>query len=107
MEKSDRPRAAAENYIRDAIKIVQTAQAKRLGHSDMAAVKAVLVGLGIVLRSTFGISVADDAKIAERLRQVAAEMKSCLEPDLSIAHTEVAAAARIFQAMADGLWNGT
>lgn len=102
MEGNDQRRAIAENYIGNAIKILQAARSKHLDHTDAITVKVALAGLGIVQRSIAGAAVPD-AKIAARLRQVAGEVKRCGQPHASIGHADVETAARIFQAIADGL----
>jgi hypothetical protein len=103
MAGNDPRRVDADNYIFDAIKVLQAARSKHLGHTDVTTVRAALDGLGALQRSKAGAAVSDDAKIAARLRQVATAVKSCVEPDASIAYTDIETAGGIFQAMADRL----
>src|SRR5260370_20659567 len=101
MASNDHRRVDADIYICEAIKVLQAAQSKHLDHSDATTVRAALGGLGTVQRSIAGAAVPDDARVAARLRQVATAVKSCVEPDASIAYADIEAAGAIFQAMAD------
>jgi hypothetical protein len=96
-------RVDADIYICEAMKVLQAAQSKHLDHTDATTVQAALEGLGIVRRSIAGPVVPDDAKVVARLRQVAAAVKSCLEPGARIAYADIEAASAIFQATADRL----
>ena len=99
MAGNDPRRVDADNYICEAIKVLQAAQSKHLDHTDVTTVQGALDGLGTVRRSIAGAAVPDDAKIAARLRQVATAVKSCVEPDASIAYADIETAGSIFQAM--------
>jgi hypothetical protein len=79
------------------------AQSKSLDHTDVTIVGAALDRLGTVLRLVAGANVPNDADLAARLRQVATAVKSCGEPDASIAYASVETAAGIFQAITDRL----
>jgi hypothetical protein len=103
MAGNDQRRVEAVIYICEAVKVLQAARSKRLDHTDVTTVQVALEGLGIVRRSITGATVPDDAKVAARLRQVAAAVKSCVEPDAHIACADIETAGAIFQAMADGL----
>jgi hypothetical protein len=96
-------RGDADIYICEAIKVLQAVRSKHLDHTDVTTVRAALDGLGTVQRSIAGAAVPDDARIAARLRQVATAVKSCVEPDASIAYADIVIAGAIFQAMADRL----
>lgn len=76
---------------------------KNLDHTDVEIVKTALDGLGIVQRSIAGVAVPDDAKIAVRLRQVATDVKLCVEPSAVTACADIETAAQIFQVIADGV----
>jgi hypothetical protein len=103
MAGNDRRRIDAEIYICEAIKVLQAAQSKHLAHTDVITVRTALDGLGTVQRSIAGTAVPDDARVAARLRQVATAVKSCAEPDASIAYADIETAGGIFQTMADRL----
>ena len=103
MAGNDRRRIDADTYICEAIRVLHAAQSKHLGHTDATTVQAALDGLGTVQRSIAGAAVPDDARVAARLRQVATAVKSCVEPDASIAYADIESAGGIFQAMADRL----
>jgi hypothetical protein len=103
MAGNDRRRIDADIYICEAIKVLQAVQSKHLDHTDVITVRAALDGLGTLQRSIARAAVPDDARVAARLRQVAAAVKSCAEPDASIAFTDIETAGGIFQAMADRL----
>jgi hypothetical protein len=95
------PRRVANIYISAAIQVLQAAQSKHLGHTDLTTVHEALDGLGVVQRSIAGAAAPDHARVAARLRQVATAVKSCVEPDASIAFADIENAGRLFQAMAD------
>jgi hypothetical protein len=95
------PRRVANIYISAAIQVLQAAQSKHLDHTDLTTVQEALDGLGVVQRSIAGAAAPDHARVTVRLRQVAAAVKSCVEPDASIAFADIETAARIFEAMAD------
>lgn len=95
------PRRVADIYISEAIKVLQAAQSKHLDHTDVTTVQEALGGLGAVQRTLTGTAVPDDAKVAARLRQVAAAVKSCAEPAANTASADIQTAAGIFQAMAE------
>jgi hypothetical protein len=80
MASNDQRRVDADIYICEAIKALQAVQSKHLAHTDVTTVRAALDGLGIVQRSIAGAAVANDARVAARLRQVATAVKSCAEP---------------------------
>jgi len=103
MPGNDRRRIDADIYICEAIKVLQAAQSKHLGHTDVTTVQTALDGLGTLQRSIARAAVPDDARVAARLRQVATAVKSCVEPDASIAYADIETAGSIFQAMADRL----
>jgi hypothetical protein len=103
MAGNDRWRVDAEIYICEAIKVLQAAQSKHLDHTDVITVRTALDGLGTVQRSIAGTAVPDDARVAARLRQVATAVKSCAEPDASIAYADIETAGGLFQVMADRL----
>jgi hypothetical protein len=103
MAGNDQRRVDADIYIGEAVKVLRAAQSKYLDHTDVTTVQAALEGLGIVQRSIAGAAVPDDARVAARLRQVAAAIKSCVEPNARIAYADIEAAGAIFQAMADRL----
>ncbi|HLZ96972.1 MAG TPA: hypothetical protein VKP66_03445 [Steroidobacteraceae bacterium] len=100
MAAQDQRRVDADIYVYEAIKVLHAVKSKRLAHTDATNIRAALEGLGMVQRWTAGAAVPDDARVAARLRQVAAAVKSCIEPDARIAHANIEAAAGIFQAMA-------
>jgi hypothetical protein len=100
MAGNDQRRVDADIYIGEAMKVLHTAQSKRLYHTDATTVRAALEGLGIVRRSIAGAAVPDDPRVAARLRQVATAVRSCDEPNARIAYADIEAAAAIFQAMA-------
>jgi hypothetical protein len=97
------PRRVANIYIAAAIQVLEAAQSKYLNHTDLTTVQEALDGLGVVQRSTAGAAAPDNARVAARLRQVATAVKSCVEPDASIASADIENAGRLFQAMADRL----
>ena len=101
MTGNEQGRVEADIYICEAIKVLQAVQSKHLDHTDVTTVRAALEALGIVQRTIAGAAVPDDARVAARLRQVAAAVKSCVEPDASIASADIESAVSIFQAMAD------
>jgi hypothetical protein len=101
MVGNDQRRVDADIYIGEAIKVLRAVQSKHLDHTDVTTVRAALDALGIVQRSIAGAAVPDDARVAARLRQVATAVKSCVEPDASIATADLETAGAIFQAMAD------
>jgi hypothetical protein len=103
MAGNEQRRVDADIYICEAIKVLQAVQSRHLDHTDATTVRAALEGLGTVQRSIAGAAVPDDARIAARLRQVATAVKSCVEPDASIASMDIETAGAIFQAMADRL----
>jgi hypothetical protein len=103
MAGNDQRRVDANIYICEAIKVLQAVQSKHLGHTDVTTVQAALEGLGTVQRSIARTAVPDDARVAARLRQVATAVKSCAEPDASIAYVDIETARQIFQSMADRL----
>jgi hypothetical protein len=103
MAGNEQRRLDADIYICEAIKVLQAVQSKHLDHTDVTTVRAALDGLGTVRRSIAGAAVPDDARVAARLRQVASAVKSCVEPDASIAYADLETAGAIFQAMADQL----
>jgi hypothetical protein len=102
MAGNDQRRVDADIYICEAIKVLQAVRSKHLDHTDVTTVRAALDALGIVQRSIAGAAVPDDARVAARLRQVASAVKSCVEPDVSIAYADIETAGSIFQAMAAG-----
>jgi hypothetical protein len=83
--------------------MLKAAQMKYLDHTDVTTVREALAGLDIVQRSIASPVFPDDTKIAARLRQVATAVRSCVEPNAITAYADVATAAQIFQAMADGI----
>ena len=101
MAGNDQRRVDADIYICEAIKVLQAMQSKHLDHTGVTTVRAALEGLGTVRRSIAGVAAPDDARVAARLRQVATAVKSCVEPDASIASADIEIAGAIFQAMAD------
>jgi hypothetical protein len=103
MSGNDQRRVDADIYICEAIKVLQSVRSKHLDHTDATTVRAALDALGTVQRSIAGAAVPDDARVAARLRQVAAAVKSCVEPDAGIACADIETAGSIFQAMADRL----
>jgi hypothetical protein len=103
MAGNDQRRVDADLYICEAVRVLRAAQSKHLDHTDVITVRAALDGLGTVQRSIAGATVADDARVAARLRQVATAVKLCVKPDARIAYADIETAGSIFQAMADGL----
>jgi hypothetical protein len=103
MAGNDPRRVDADIYICEAIRVLQAAQSKHLGHTDVTTVQAALDGLGAVQRSIAGAAAPDDARVAARLRQVATAVRSCGAPDASIAYADIETAGGIFQVMADRL----
>jgi hypothetical protein len=95
------PRRVANIYISAAIQVLHAARSKHLDHTDFTTVQEALEGLGVVQRSIAAAAAPDHARIAARLRQVATAVKSCVEPDASIASADIENAGRLFQAMAD------
>jgi hypothetical protein len=103
MAGNSQRRVDADIYICEAIKVLQAVQSKHLDHTDVTTVRAALDALGTVQRTIAGAAVPDDARIAVRLRQVAGAVKSCGEPDASIASADIESAGELFQAMAERL----
>jgi hypothetical protein len=103
MAGNDPRRVDADVYICEAIRVLLALQSKHLDHTDVITVRAALDFLGTVQRSIAGSAVPDDARVAARLHQVATAVKSCVEPDASIAYADIERAGGIFQAMADRL----
>jgi hypothetical protein len=101
MAGNDPRRVDADIYICEAMRVLQVAQSIHLNHTDVTTVQAALEGLGALQRSITGAAVLDDASVATRLRQVATAVRSCAEPDASIAYADIETAGRIFQALAD------
>jgi len=101
MAGNDQRRVDADIYICEAIRVLQAVQSKHLDHSDVTTVRTALDGLRTVQRSIAGAAVRDDARVAARLRQVATAVKSCVEPDVSIASADIESAGALFQTMAD------
>jgi hypothetical protein len=103
MAGNEQRRVDADIYICEAIKVLRAVKSKHLDHTDVTTVRAALDGLATVQRSIAGAAVPDNARVAARLRQVAAAVKSCVEPDARTACADIEAAAAMFQAMADRL----
>ncbi len=101
MESIDPRRVVADSYIREASQVLRAARSNYLDHTDAMTVKEALNGLRIVEHFIAGPATAD-AQIADRLRQLATSIKSCVEPDAGIASGPLEKAAGIFQAIADG-----
>jgi len=89
-------------HIRAARHLLETAQANRLDHTDVAIVQAAYDGLGIVLRILSGTSLPNDAVLAARLRGVAASLLECSAPNGRLAYSAVLAAAEISLSTAEG-----
>ncbi len=87
----------ADIYIQEAIRMLETAQIEHhLDHTDVTTVVAALEGLDIIRRAIRGPHRYDHTRIATRLRQVASAIKTCEQPSVITAYTDIETAAEIF-----------
>jgi len=92
----------ADIYIQEAIRMLESAQiGHQLDHTDVTIVGAALEGLDIIQRCIGGPPRYDHSRIALRLRQVADAIKSCRQPSVVTAHTDIETAAELFQAVTE------